>query len=132
MSIKSKRLMITFSENDPIWDILDKISKANHNLFSTAELIKQLAKNEYDKLFAKKDLTLEDIERIGWANISTQELIDRYPPYRKQFNEAVNDTDFLGVEESQKFLNELRASVKNDYVQDKLPKKSTKATKITG
>lgn len=106
MTVKPKRLSITFLENDPIWQVLDKLSKANYDLFSHADLMRQAIKDKFDTLISKTDLTLEDIERIGWANISTQELVDRYPPYRKQYQE-LDDSEMCTEEENDKILKEL-------------------------
>ena len=106
MTAKPKRLSITFLENDPIWQVLDKLSKANYDLFSHADLMRQAIKDKFDTLISKTDLTLEDIERIGWANISTQELVDRYPPYRKQYQE-LDDLEMCTEEENDKILKEL-------------------------
>lgn len=111
MTIKPKRLSITFLENDPIWQVLDKLSKANYDLFSHADLMRQAIKDKFDALLSKTNLTLQDIERIGWDNISTQELIDRYPPYRDNFNQAFDNAEMIGVEESEQFSNQLRATL---------------------
>jgi hypothetical protein len=83
-----KRRFFSFQTNDPALNILDLLKQRKFPANSDIEIIKL----GLSLLAEQSNLTDLTEDKIDWENISTQELIERYKPYRDQFLESTNNT----------------------------------------